>query len=401
MALWSPRVAHFTLVTDAPATGATLAAFAAKHGCFQGFGDDAVVDGYGANSSSSSSDSGGDSGDSGRGTLHYARRWSCPAWGPSARMLTTPCASAWWGAAGPCCKFDHAVWDFYRRPRFASGSATAAARIEWVLYSDDDLWVRPLTLQRFLANFNATREVVLGANRAGARLRDARSQARAARAHCGRTLAQQGACVGTLGSTAQRPGGGGVVHGAAVLHGPGSNLHVDPERMCTAPPPPRAAYWPIEAAAAAPPHVDYHDAAWRPCETAAATRACVACVRTTMRAVAACMARASSHHFFPGNLQPFLASAAAMQRLRSVLDPTHGLNPSDDNAVFDHLGAAASTDQAGPSSGNETFRTTSPPPPPQALQALCLEWGVSHDFALTLLAWMVRPRDGTLLLNAF
>lgn len=96
-------------------------------------------------------------------------------------------------------------------------------------------------------------------------------------------------------------------------------------------------------------------------------------------------------HFFPGNLQPFLASAAAMQRLRAVLDPAYGLNPSN-GVVFDHP-ASASTDLAGPSSSNETFRTTSPPPPPQALQALCLEWGVTHDFALTLLAWMVRTES--------
>lgn len=114
MALWSPRVAHFTLVTDTPANGATLTAFAAKHGCFQGLGDDAVV----ADSDSDSSSS-GDSGGGGTfgSSSHYARRWSCPAWGPFARVLTTPCASAWWGAAGPCCKFDHAAWDFYRRAR--------------------------------------------------------------------------------------------------------------------------------------------------------------------------------------------------------------------------------------------------------------------------------------------
>ena len=85
---------------------------------------------------------------------------------------------------------------------------------------------------------------------------------------------------------------------------------------------------------------------WAPCEDAASTAQCEGCLNGTLAALDRCMGFGQA--YFPGNLQPFIASRGAFHRLSSA------------------LGAG------------------------RTVRRVCGEWGLSHDGALTMLAWMLR-----------
>jgi hypothetical protein len=88
------------------------------------------------------------------------------------------------------------------------------------------------------------------------------------------------------------------------------------------------------------------ESSWAPCEDDRATAQCVDCMNSTRAALGACMGVGQA--FFPGNLQPLIASRGGLARLR--------------------LAASNGT----------------------TVRKVCEEWGVSHDGALVMLAWMLR-----------
>jgi hypothetical protein len=149
VALWAAQVARLTLVTDALAAGPRMDAFVAKHRCAEG------------------------------GTGGDGAALRCGAWG-GARVLVTPCSAEWFGTAGPCCKVDHALVDFFRDTSGGLGSVSRGGGglvgVEWLMYSDDDLFVRPRVLQAFLSNFDHDLPLILGANNAAPRFRGSKLQ---------------------------------------------------------------------------------------------------------------------------------------------------------------------------------------------------------------------------------
>eukprot|EP00614_Pseudopedinella_elastica_P026831 CAMPEP_0172621032 /NCGR_PEP_ID=MMETSP1068-20121228/108237_1 /TAXON_ID=35684 /ORGANISM="Pseudopedinella elastica, Strain CCMP716" /LENGTH=217 /DNA_ID=CAMNT_0013428561 /DNA_START=48 /DNA_END=698 /DNA_ORIENTATION=+ len=154
---WAREVKYLTLVTDTAISTSDLAKFKSHHGCSEDldFGGQTTAKEHGGSSE-----------------VQAVREFRCSAWS-GARLLLTPCASAWFGTAGPCCKFDYAARDFFRGP--------LNGVVDWFLYSDDDLFVRPLVLQGFLDQFDAFRAFVFGANHAAPRFVGAKPRNRAAR----------------------------------------------------------------------------------------------------------------------------------------------------------------------------------------------------------------------------
>jgi hypothetical protein len=303
IATWSNAVRHLTLVAESsvqPPGG--MSNFMARFGCSQDEPDQGDED---------------------------ERVLQCSLWGKSARVLLTPCESSWFGSSGPCCKFDHAAKDFFKRYSISNenshdeGHHGGSSGVQWLLYSDDDLVVRPALLQRFLRFFDPHMAIVMGANKAGAKFRGARNGARVARGSC---LARDGE----------------VARGCAAQLDPAFGFtHSDPTNVCSEPPPPQRAGYRKGASSA-----EGLARKWAPCVDAESLKACEVCVDRTMKAVDKCMgphqvpppsdashacthtqydAHKTSNHvcngqaYFPGNMQPMLASAEALRRMAPVL----------------------------------------------------------------------------------
>ena len=200
VALWASQVRRLTLVSDVPRgdnSNTRLAAFRTKHGCIEL--EPLVASNSSESSSSSNSTASGDSDDdsseSDDGAVNGVLK--CAAWG-GARVLLTPCSAEWFGTRGPCCKFDHAARDFFASSAMWStpalpttASSSGAGGVEWLMYSDDDVFVRPFALAAFLANFDHDKPLVLGANAVAPRFR-------------GRTV-QVSACGGWRGAEGGPP----------------------------------------------------------------------------------------------------------------------------------------------------------------------------------------------------
>ena len=142
---WAPQMGRVSLVTDYPLDENTLEVFSKRHDC------------RGSDTSTGS--------DSPSSTNQVLR---CSNW----RVILTPCSALKWGSTGPCCKFDAAAADYFSQQKLPS--VAVSTKVEWFVYSDDDLFLRPFVLQAFLALFDSSRAVVFGATDAGPRFRDLR-----------------------------------------------------------------------------------------------------------------------------------------------------------------------------------------------------------------------------------
>ena len=242
---WSKQFSHFTLVSDRANAPIEMQKFVDNHYCrFKG-----------------------------------PNEYQCAFWGESSRLIVTPCSSNWFGTQGPCCKFDYSAKDFYSGPAFET--------VQWFMYSDDDMFVRPSILRAFLLNFDPAGSFIFGATLPSPRFSGGhRRRNRSARGRCRKTAS---GCTRSLLAT-------------------DLNLRWDPLSVCTKP------FEEVNNRS----ELVFGTVAkrWAPCADSEATSQCIDCLQETSDWLTKCF---STKIVFPGNMQPIIASHGALEQMGAVL----------------------------------------------------------------------------------